>query len=364
MHIERLAVREFRNYDHAELEPASEGVTVLEGPNGSGKTNLLEAAVYLSVLRSFRGATPPLLVKVGQGQSFLRARAWRQGRLLELESEILSSGRGRLRRNGQIVRRSEDFVGQLLTTVFSPDDIGMVKGGPQGRRDFLDSMLAALSAKHVATMSELERGLRQRNALLRAAGGALRPGMEKLLDVWDAKVAEAGEMLVEARESLVASLEPEVERSYAALGGQEGVHLRYERSWDGELLRALVECRQDDVRRGVTGAGPQRDDLQLLLGGLAARSQASQGQQRSLALAMRLGGHALVTARQGSSPVLLLDDVFSELDPARSAALAACLPAGQALLTTAGPVPRGLEVAKAFSVSAGAVAGPGHLLAQ
>ena len=163
------------------------------------------------------------------------------------------------------------------------------------------------------------------------------------------KLADVGETIADARESLVASLQDESDEAYLKLSAAPSpnggvVRLRYERSWEGSLLAALGGARNEDVRRGVTSVGPQRDDLFLSIEGMAARTQASQGEQRSLALALRLGGHSLVTARQSSSPVLLLDDVFSELDPHRSAALAACLPEGQTLLTSAGPVPEGLPV--------------------
>jgi DNA replication and repair protein RecF len=188
----------------------------------------------------------------------------------------------------------------------------------------------------------------------------LRPNVEGVLDVWDAKLASAGEVVAQEREALVINLRPEVDQAYSRLStggvGMAGVvDLVYERSWDGPLLAALHASRAEDLRRAVTSVGPQRDDLVISVRGLAARTQASQGEQRSVALALRLGGHALVTDRQGTSPVLLLDDVFSELDPSRCAALASCLPEGQTLLTAAGPVPDALPVVKRAQVRAGVV---------
>jgi DNA replication and repair protein RecF len=256
------------------------------------------------------------------------------------------------------LRRAEDFVGGLLVTVFSPDDIGIVKGGPERRREMLDTVATSLSPGHELNLSLLERAVRQRNALLRAAGGSLRRAMENVLDVWDSKLAEAGEAVVAAREKLVGLLEPEVVSAYSALGGSAPVELRYQRSWDGGLLEALKASRALDLSRGATATGPQRDDLLIGLSGLLARSQASQGQQRGLALALRLGAHALVARYHATSPVLLLDDVFSELDPARSAALAACLPEGQAFLTVAGQWPRQLPVAATVAVRDGSFGSP------
>jgi DNA replication and repair protein RecF len=187
------------------------------------------------------------------------------------------------------------------------------------------------------------------------------------LDVWDTKLAHLGELVASAREDLVYKLQPKADMSYRLLcglsdgdNGQAVLSMRYERSWKGPLAEALVEARAEDVRRGATSVGPQRDDLYLYVNTMAARTEASQGEQRSTALALRLGGHNLVTERQGTSPVLLLDDVFSELDPVRSAALARCLPEGQALLSAAGPVPAELAVAHCVRASAGAldISGP------
>jgi DNA replication and repair protein RecF len=360
VYLEHLSVSNFRNYVAAELQPAPQGVTLLQGDNGAGKTNLLEAVGYFATLRSFRGAPTTSLVRSGTEQAVLRATADRQGRALLIEAEVNLSGRDRVQLNRQPLRRNDELLGAVLVTIFSPDDIEVVKGAPQSRRQYLDEILIALHPKHNAAHVELERILKQRNALLRSAGGTLRGSMAGTLDVWDSKLADVGETIAVARESLVASLQDETDHAYLKLSAAASVvdgtvGLRYERSWEGQLMVALEGARGEDVRRGVTSVGPQRDDLFLSIEGLAARTQASQGEQRSLALALRLGGHSLVTARQSSSPVLLLDDVFSELDPHRSAALAACLPEGQTLLTSAGPVPEALPVAQHALVRDGAL---------
>ena len=361
MYLEQLNLGNYRNYVEAEFNPAPEGITLLAGDNGAGKTNILEAIGYAAMLRSFRGAPGGALVRSGQDQAVVRARANREGRNVLVEIELNLAGKDKVRLNRQPVRRSEEFLGSVLATVFSPDDVEIVKGGPQFRREYIDDLLVALKPRFAAVRAELERVLRQRNALLRSAGGALRPGMGPTLDVWDTKLAAVGEEIAEARATLAQSLRPGVSSAYVYLAGGtapmgEGtVALRYERGWDGPLLKALQDGRGDDVRRGVTTTGPQRDDLYLGLAGMAARVQASQGEQRSLALALRLGGHALVTERQGSSPLLLLDDIFSELDPGRCAALARCLPPGQALLTAAGAVPSGLPVRRVAHIRDGVV---------
>jgi DNA replication and repair protein RecF len=367
VHIEQVTLSNFRNYVTAELRPTPKGITLLYGENGAGKTNVLEAIAYLSSLRSFRRAPAASLVRNGEQQAVLRATADREGRSVLVEAELNLVGKDRVRLNRQPVRRTEDLVGAVLTTVFSPDDIEVVKGAPQSRREYLDDLLAGLHPRHAAACGDLERSLKQRNALLRSAGGSLGRGMAATMDVWDAKFASAGEVIARARGSIVSSLEPEVDRAYRQLSRQEAstaetgrpgegvIALRYERSWQGPLLDALRAARAEDLRRGSTTLGPQRDDLYLSVNGLAARTQASQGEQRSLALALRLGGHCLVTVQQGSSPVLLLDDIFSELDPGRCQALASCLPEGQVILTTAGAVPEDLAIAQRAHVEEGTI---------
>jgi DNA replication and repair protein RecF len=359
--VEQISIANFRNYVSAEVEPAPRGITLFQGNNGSGKTNLLEAVAYFATLKSFRGAPAAAMVRQGTEQAVLRARANREGRGLLLETELNIGGRDKVRLNRQPLRRNDELLGLVLVTIFSPDDIEMVKGGPQSRRQYLDDLLVVLQPKHSAACAELERVLKQRNALLRSANGALRGSMASTLDVWDDKLAAVGEAIADGREALIGTLEKEANFAYQRLSRREPreedrpVRLRYERSWPGRLLSALNDGRAEDVRRGVTGLGPQRDELYMSVNGMTARTQASQGEQRSLALSLRLGGHALVTDRHGSSPVLLLDDVFSELDPTRSAALASCLPEGQALLTVAGPAPSELPVALRTRVHDGIV---------
>jgi DNA replication and repair protein RecF len=354
--LDQLDIKDFRNYQEAEVRPASSGVTVFGGDNGAGKTNVLEAVGFVATLRSFRGALTQAMVRDGRSQAVLRAHFDREARSLLVEVELNVVGRDKLRLNRQAVRRNDDLTSVLAVTVFSPDDIEVIKGGPGARRDYLDELLCAVHPRHGATLAELERVLRQRNALLRNAGGALRPGVGATLDVWDGKLVELGQVVALSRQSLTAELEPLVGAAYLALCAKPeraAVAMRYERSWPGDLAQALASARQEDLRRATTTVGPQRDDLYLGLNGLAARAQASQGEQRSLALALRLGGHRLVETKQGSAPVLLLDDIFSELDPRRCEALAAGLPHAQALLTTAGPVPAGLEVGARYQVVAG-----------
>jgi len=229
-----------------------------------------------------------------------------------------------------------------------------VSGGPRVRRELLDDALGLVDAEGARAADEVDRVLRQRAALLRQAGGRVSADVTSTLDVWDQRLADAGKILVTARERLVGALDEFVGPAYGRLAGvpdQLVVSQQYVRSWSGELLDALVEHRRDDLRRGVNTVGPHRDDLVLTLDGREARTHASQGEQRCLALALRIGVHQLVVSRTALTPLLLLDDVFSELDPARSRALVAELPSGQSILTTAAPLPEGIDVARIVDIA-------------
>ncbi len=342
MLVLRLTLDDFRSYERATIELGT-GLTVVCGANGQGKTNLVEAMAFVASLASFRGAPTDALVRVGATQAVLRAELDIEGREVLVEIEITSGGRTRAMVNRQRVARSRDLTELVRVTVFSPDDLELVKGGPAERRLVLDELLSALSRRDDQVRSDVDRVLRQRNALLKQVGGRLDADAAFTLDVWDAKFAEAGEALGRARQRLVASLEPLVAKAYDALvGNGVPVVLSYEPTWlELGLAAALAASRADDVRRGVSLVGPHRDELLIMLDGLPSRTHASQGEQRSLALALRLGGHELVTGRTGTPPLLILDDVLSELDPGRSRALLEHVPAGQVLLTTAGPLPEG-----------------------
>ena len=355
MRVTRVWLTDFRSYAAAELAPAA-GLTVIAGDNGEGKTNLLEAIGYLATRASFRGAPGEALVRAGCERAVVRAEAERDGRALLVEAELAVAGRDRILVNRQPLKRTRDLLEALRVTLFSPDDLVLVKGGPGERRRLLDAALVGLHPKHDALQADVERVLKQRNTLLKQAGGRLGDDIAATLDVWDAKLAERGEQLRVARASLTAALEPEVGKAYDQVASSAAdVALRYLPSWEGALADALAASRTDDVRRGLTLVGPHRDELVLTIGGLPARTHASQGEQRSLALALRLAVHRSIAEVVGTPPVLLLDDVFSELDPDRSAALLEALPAGQSLLTTAGPIPDGARPELVVRVRGGAL---------
>jgi DNA replication and repair protein RecF len=365
VHLQRLWLTDFRSYRSAELSLAP-GLTAVVGANGQGKTNLLEAIGWLATLSSFRGAPPEALIRDDCAQAIVRAEGVREGRALLVEAELNRTGRNRVQVNRQRLARSRDLLGALRVTVFSPDDLDLIKGGPAGRRGFLDEALVAARPAHDALRNDLDRVLRQRNALLKQAGGRLSGDVAVTLDVWDTKLAHAGEALAEARSSLLDKLRAHLVLAYARVAQrEEDVTARYVAPWrdaraagsghaDG-LAAALAAARHDDVRRGVSTVGPHRDEIELRIAGRPARTHASQGEQRSLAWALRLASHTVVQEATGSSPVLLLDDVFSELDPERSRALLAHLPVGQAVLTTAGALPAEARPDEVLAVADGVV---------
>jgi len=357
MIVERIELVDYRNYESATFDLTS-GVTAVLGRNGQGKTNLAEAFAYLATLSSFRGAPPDALVRVGAEIGVIRATVREDdGREVLIEAELSRIGRNRVQVNRQRLGRTRDLLGLVRVSVFAPDDLIIVKGGPSERRRFIDDTLVALKTSYDAMRLELERIVRQRNSLLKQSGGRLSEEIETTLDVWDARLVEVGDQLGYARATLVARCQPMVSDAYEQLAGQAtSVELAYEPGWRRTgLAQALVESRQIDIRRGVSTVGPQRDELTIGLNGLPARTHASQGEQRTLALAMRLAAHRLVAERTGSTPVLVLDDVLSELDPDRATALLANLPAGQVVITSASPLPASAEPERVIEIRSGTV---------
>ncbi len=357
---------DFRCLAQVDVELAS-GLTVLQGANGQGKTSLLEAVGWVARARSFRGVSDAMLVRSGATEAIVRAEVTTGGRQQLFEAEIRVAGRNRILCNRQTVTRARDLHGLLRVTVFAPDDLTLVKGGPSERREYLDELLAMLAARYDAARADFDRVLKQRNALLRA--GVRDEESRFTLDVFDDQLVRAGAELVRGRLRLLERLVPTVGSAYEMLAldarpiGATYVSEYAEAPLTAadadaieQYLRASLERRRKtEVDRGLTLVGPHRDELHLTIDGLDARYQASQGEQRTLALALRLAGHMIVRELAGAAPVLLLDDVFSELDPQRAAALVRNLPPGQTLLTTAGELPPDIDAQQTLIVRAGGV---------
>jgi len=382
VYVSHLSLADFRSYAAVELQLDS-GVTALVGPNGHGKTNLVEAVCYLATLSSHRVATDAPLVRLGASRAIVRGAVVRGGRTALVELEIVPGAANRARINRAPVPRAREVLGLLRAVVFAPEDLALVKGDPDGRRRFLDELLVARAPRFAGVRSDYDRVLRQRNALLKTAGATIRAGHGdvRTLDVWDSHLATVGADLLAARLRLVADLAPHVAKAYDAVSqGQGEVSLAYRSSLPSDdehpgsgltgscltdpelagaellqarLLEAMTRARAAELQRGVSLVGPHRDDLVLSLGPFPAKGYASHGESWSFALALRLAAFELLRGDAGpdgdGEPVLILDDVFAELDTGRRDRLAALVvPAEQVLVTAAVPqdVPEALAGAR------------------
>jgi len=354
--IRSLQLVDWRSYAAADVE-FGDGLTAVVGANGNGKTNLIEAIGWMAGIGSFRNAPDDAVVRLGADSAVVRGEIESlDGREQLIEIEIRRVGRNRIQVNRNRVGRTSDLVGVLQVTAFSPDDLELVKGGPALRRSWVDTALVSRHAKYGALRSDVERILKQRNALLRSVRGRLDSDAAFTLDVWDAKLAESGSQLRSARLSLLEEMAADLVAAYDAVAQRTSdVAAGYKSSWGSDLAEALEAAREVDVRRGVTTVGPHRDEIVLSISGAPARTHASQGEQRSLALSLRLAADAVVRSAGVAEPVLLLDDVFSELDPDRAAALLAALPSGQRILTTAAGLPPSAEPDQVLYVQDGVI---------
>jgi DNA replication and repair protein RecF len=385
MHLTRLALTDFRSYVEVDvaLKP---GVTIFSGPNGEGKTNLVEAVGYAATLASHRAAQDAPLIRKGTDQAIIRAAISTNANDALVEIELNAGRANRVRLNRTPLTRPREVLGVLRTVLFAPEDLALVKGDPGERRRFLDDLLVAMAPRYAAVRADYDRVLKQRTALLKSAGPKggpkgtrqSREAVTATLDVWDAHLARTGAELIVAREHLVTALRPHVENAYAAVAGdgRGPAAAEYKRSFEtqapdeasathGERVRAaeqalseaLLEVRASELDRGVCLAGPHRDELELSVRGLPARGYASHGESWSLALALRLASFDLLRAGR-EDPVLILDDVFAELDTGRRDRLAALVAeAEQVLVTAAVPedIPSLLTGAH-FKVAAGTLA--------
>jgi DNA replication and repair protein RecF len=354
VHVSHVSLTDFRSWSALELE-LGPGSTALVGANGQGKTNLVEALGYVATLGSHRVAADLPLVRAGAERAVVRARVERDGRPTLVELEINPGKANRARVNKNPVPRAREVLGILRTVLFAPEDLSLVRGDPSERRGFLDDLLVSSAPRYAGVRSDYDRVLKQRNALLKTAFLARRSGGGDMrtLDVWDAHLARCGAELLGARLSLVQALRPRVATAYRAVAlGAEGsrgtTELDYkcslgealpDDSFDRDLLAAallseLARLRPQEVERGVSLVGPHRDDLVLGLSGLPVKGYASHGESWSFALALRLASYELLRA-DGGEPVLVLDDVFAELDVGRRDRLAELVGGAEQVLVTA-----------------------------
>jgi DNA replication and repair protein RecF len=355
VHVSHLTLHQFRS--HLALEqPLEPGVTAFLGPNGQGKTNIVEAVDYLARLSSHRVSSDAPLVTQGCEQALVRASVVKEGRTAVLEVEINPGKANRARVNRSPLSRSRDLVGLLRSVLFSPEDLALVKGDPGERRRFLDDLLVLRTPRLAGVRADYDRVLKQRNALLKQASGSSRRGtdehFESTLAVWDEQLVRLGAELTAARGGLVDDLLPLLAEAYASVAkesagesGRDEATLAHQPSVQAEdprdresLAQAyaaqLAERRRDEVQRGLTLVGPHRDEVALAVGTLPVKGYASHGETWSYALALRLASYSLLRA-DGDDPILILDDVFAELDAHRRTRLAEIAAGAEQVLVTA-----------------------------
>jgi len=351
MYVRHLGLRDFRSWAHVDLELAP-GRTVFVGPNGYGKTNLVEALWYCATLSSHRVATDAPLIRSGAERAVVSTIVVNENRELAVDIEIAAGRANKARLNRSPVRSTREVLGAVRAVLFAPEDLALVRGDPAERRRFLDELATVQRPRIAGVRADYEKVLRQRTALLKSAGGARFRGDRSVLDtldVWDGHLAAHGAQLIAARLELVNQLAPEVEKAYqllapasraAAINYRSSVEItdpdaaRDTEFLETALLSALARRRDAELERGVCLVGPHRDDLELRLGDQPAKGFASHGESWSMALALRLAAYELLRG-EGSEPVLILDDVFAELDSSRRRALASVAEAAEQVLVTA-----------------------------
>ncbi|HET6166698.1 MAG TPA: DNA replication/repair protein RecF [Marmoricola sp.] len=348
MYVAHLSLHDFRSYPAVEVE-IGPGVTSFVGRNGQGKTNLVEAIDYLSRLTSHRVAADAPLVRRGASQAVVRAAVVRDERRAVLEIEINPGRSNRARINQSQLPKARELLGLVRTVVFSPEDLALVKGDPSERRKFADDLLVQVSPRYAGTRTDYDRVLKQRNSLLKTAGAARRGGASaesalSTLAVWDQRLAELGAEMMRRRMQLVEDLTPLVGKAYEAVArgaSRDDAVIGYRPSFEvtghdleAQLLGAIEARRRDELDRGLSLVGPHRDELELALGDLPVKGYASHGESWSFALALRLASYDLLRAG-GDDPVLILDDVFAELDTGRRAQLADLVAGAEQVLITA-----------------------------
>lgn len=350
MYVRHLALHNFRSWTDVDLE-LTPGRTIFVGSNGYGKTNIVEALWYCATLGSHRVGTDAPLVRTGADRAVVSAIVVNEGRELAVDIEIAAGRANKARLNRSPVRSTREILGAVRAVLFAPEDLALVRGDPAERRRYLDELATLRRPTIAGVRADYDKVLKQRSALLKSASGARfrgDRGVLETLDVWDGHLAAHGAQLMAARLELVNQLGPEVEKAYqllapasrpAAISYRPSIELDEPQLIDAEYLEAallagLARRRDAEIERGVCLVGPHRDDLELRLGDQPAKGFASHGESWSMALALRLAAYELLRA-EGSEPVLILDDVFAELDDSRRRALAGVAASAEQVLVTA-----------------------------
>ncbi|MDA2987824.1 MAG: DNA replication/repair protein RecF [Actinomycetota bacterium] len=372
MWVQALSLTDFRSYEQADME-FTPGVTAFIGLNGQGKTNIVEAIAYLSTLTSHRVSQDAPLVRAGTAHAVVRARVCEEDRSVSVDLQINPGGANKVRINRAAATRARDILGIVRAIVFAPEDLSLVRGDPGDRRRFLDDMTIQRHPRVAGVRADYDKVLRQRNALLKSAGGRASSSMRETLSAWDEQLIEFGTDIIRNRQDFIDDVSPHVHQAYERIAGVAQVNIRYKPSSPmlqdavsgptashdaihDALLSDLNARVDDEFRRGVTLVGPHRDELELELDGFPVKGYASHGESWSMALALRLGAADVLRA-DGVDPIIILDDVFAELDQQRRRHLTQMVHSSSQVFITAAveeDVPKELDGAR-FAVVKGQV---------
>ena len=382
MWVQALSLTDFRSYLQADMD-FSPGVTAFIGLNGQGKTNIVEAIAYLSTLSSHRVSQDAPLVRAGSEHAVVRARVCEDDRSVSVDLQINPGGANKVRINRAAATRARDILGIVRAIVFAPEDLSLVRGDPGDRRRFLDDMTIQRHPRVAGVRADYDKVLRQRNALLKSAGGRASSAMRETLSAWDEQLIEFGSDIIRNRREFINDVSPHVQHAYERIAGVAQVNIRYKPSSPmlqdtisgsaaspatashepasledirDALLSDLNARVDDEFRRGVTLVGPHRDELELELDGFPVKGYASHGESWSMALALRLGAADVLRA-DGVDPIIILDDVFAELDQQRRRHLTEMVHSSTQVFITAAveeDVPKELDGAR-FAVVKGQV---------
>lgn len=354
MIISQLVLKDFRNYQQLQLS-LGDGLSVFWGGNAQGKTNLLEAVHVCCLGKSHRTVQSAEMVSYGKENAQIGLRVKRHDGPRHIQVMLQANKHKRISVSGVPIRRMSELMGHVQCVLFAPEDLQLIKGGPSLRRKYMDTALCQMSPAYFSSLMQYNAALSQRNALL-------KKGIEEetVYDAYEQTMAHVGAKVLWHRQQFCIEIEPMAARLYSDIANGEPMRVMYrsqvpqgtEQEIEKALTEALKNARPADKRRYITGVGPHRDDLQIVIRDKEARSYASQGQQRTAVLALKLAEVARMQARSGHRPVLMLDDVLSELDLKRQQALTEHVE-GQVLLTTATKPPEHLKAAKIFKVEQG-----------
>ena len=349
MYIESITLKNYRNYITAQINPCP-GVTVFTGDNAQGKTNILEAVYLCCTGRSHRTSHDKELIRSGEDLAYVHISGRRKDGPHDVEIGLTRLDKRKIKVGGTQISRSGELLGHITGVLFAPEDLRTVKDGPAERRRFVDMELSQLRPAYYFALQRYNRALKQRNALLKEH--LINNASLSTLDMWDEQLAQSGTEIMTMRADFVEKLAQKAKEIHSDVSdGRESLAIAYEPDARESLRDALVKCRDNDIKRAQTGAGPHRDDVSLKVNGMDVRAYGSQGQVRTCALSLKLSEIEIMKQESGEAPVLMLDDVMSELDPGRRRLLISRLEGVQTFVTcTDREDLAGAEIGRLFTV--------------